>query len=103
MRGTLYAATEIVVFLLIATFIGVVIGRFWSAAARRTAPAASATPPPAEPADTAALAEVASLKERLAAAEAEKADMAKQLSIVEWQVTTLEEELAKDEPADAGA
>ena len=35
MRGALYAATEIVVFLLIATFIGVVIGRLWAAATTR--------------------------------------------------------------------
>ncbi len=102
MRGTLYAATEIVVFLLIATLIGIVIGRLWAAAVRRPEPADAAAPAEA-PGDAKAQAELARVSERLAAAEAEKADLAKQLSVVEWQVETLEEELAKTSPAEADA
>lgn len=101
MRGALYAATEIVVFLLIATLIGVLIGRLWAAATRR--PAAAPAPPPPPPADDGAKEELARVREQLAAAEAAKADLAKQLSVVEWQVETLEEELAKSRPAEADA
>ncbi len=102
MRGILYAATEIVVFLLIATLIGVVIGRLWAAAIRRPeAPQPAA--PAKEPVDAGAKAELAKARDRLATVEAEKADLAKQLSVVEWQVETLEEELAKSRPAEADA
>ncbi len=97
MRGILYAGTEIVVFLLIATLIGIVIGRMWSAATRRP------DAPAQESADAKAKSELAEARQRLAAVEAERADLAKQLSVVEWQVETLEEELAKSRPAEADA
>ncbi len=102
MRGILYAATEIVVFLFIATLIGIVIGRLWAAAGRRPETPAPAAPAK-EPVDAKAVAELAEARERLAAVEAEKAELAKQLSVVEWQVETLEEELVKGRPAEADA
>lgn len=102
MRGTFYAATEIVVFLLIATLIGIVIGRLWAAAIRRPDQPDPAVPAK-EPADSATQAELRKIGDQLAAAEAAKADLAKQLSVVEWQVETLEEELAKNPPAGADA
>ncbi len=101
MRGILYAGTEIVVFLLIATLIGIVIGRMWSTATRR--PDAPPVAPAQESADAKAKSELAEARQRLAAVEAERADLAKQLSVVEWQVETLEEELAKSRPAEADA
>ncbi len=106
MRGALYAATEIVAFLLIATLIGIVIGRLWASvgggADRK--PATSRLPQPqAEPrpkaADDGTAAELAKVTAQLAAAEAERADLRKQLSVAEWQVSTLQDELT-DEPDD---
>ncbi len=104
MRGALYAATEIVVFLLIATLIGILIGRLWASVGRSAdrKPAPSRLPqspaePRPKPADDGSAAELAKVTAQLAAVEAERAELRKQLSVAEWQVSTLQDELA-DQP-----
>ncbi len=100
MDGALYTATEIIVFLLVATAIGVVLGRLW-AMARRPAAGTSAeeTRQRGADADAALRAELTEARRGAEAAEAEAAELRKQLSVVEWQVSTLEEELANRPPA----
>ena len=98
MRGTLYAIGEIIVFLAIATAIGVAIGVIIG---RSRAPRAAA--PPASSA--AASNGVGELKARIKALEAERATaggaadrvaaLEKELAVAEWQINTLEEEVAK--------
>ncbi len=101
MRGTAYAITEIVAFLVIATLIGIAIGWMLSRmrAPVRTMPAAGA------PADTDRSRE---LEERIKRLEAEKREMAeaapdvaelrKELARAEWQIKALEDALADESP-----
>ncbi len=100
MRGTAYAITEIVVFLAIATFIGVAIGWVLS---RSRAPVR--TVPAAAPADTD---HTRQLEDRIKRLEAEKqeiatvtpdvADLRKELAQAQWQIKALEDALAGDVP-----
>ncbi len=95
MDGALYTATEIVVFLVIATLIGVVLGRLWGGLRRPSEGGEGGEEESPAAAESAGLrSELAEARRQLGESEAEAADLRKQLSVVEWQVTTLEEELA---------
>ena len=106
MRGTLYAIGEIVVFLAIATAIGVAIG---VVIGRSRAPQAAA--PRSNPAANIANG-VGELKARIKTLEAERtqatgavdrvAELEKELAVAEWQINTLEEEVAKARKAGEG-
>ena len=112
MRGTAYAITEIVVFLAIATFIGIAIG--WVLSKARTAPVRTvpaATTPPKRSGDAGRTKE---LEERIQRLESEKAEMAasaatvspdvaelrKELAQAQWQIKTLEDALAGEGPGE---
>lgn len=97
MRGTAYAITEIVVFLAIATVIGVAIG--WALSRMRA---------PVRTRSAAATDRSKELEDRVKRLEAEKLEIAqaspdveelrKELSQAQWQIKALEDALADDVP-----
>jgi hypothetical protein len=108
MRGTAYAIGEIIAFLVLAGLVGLGIGlligwsRQWTSAGK-----------PAPPVDTAAAARAKQLEARVRELEAAQASsgesaqrieaLQKELSVAQWQIEALEEELGKqDTPADSG-
>jgi hypothetical protein len=103
MRGTAYAITEIVVFLAIATMIGVAIG--WMLSRSRAQGTVRTVP---EPAPAEATDRTKQLEERIKRLESEKqemavvtpdvADLRKELAQAQWQIRALEDALAGDIP-----
>ena len=107
MRGTAYAITEIVVFLAIATFIGIAIGWVLS---RQRSTVPSAASPKGDGTDR-----TRELEERIERLEAEKrelaagaatvspdvADLRKELAQAQWQIKTLEDALAGEDSSDS--
>ena len=122
MRGTAYAIAEIVVFLAIATFVGVAIGwvlsRMRAPSAVRTVPAATTAPRrsgddgrakqleeriqqlEAEKQRLAAAAEAPAPAPAPAAAAPEIEELRKELAQAQWQIRTLEDALAGAEPSE---
>lgn len=91
MRGTLYAISEILVFLVIATLIGILIG-LWVASLRAgSAGRAPKTAPTSGDIEN----RLASAEAELAASTARSEEIEKELSMARWQIGTLEDELAR--------
>lgn len=109
MRGVAYAAGEIIAFLVLAGLIGVGIGLLIGWGRNRTAGAgaAASAAPVAAPDRTsrleARIRELEAEGEAGTAAAGRVAVLEKELSVAQWQIDALEEELAKPRQNQAGA
>ena len=103
MRGALYAITEILVFLLIATVIGFFIGRWFDSLRGGGEPAAPSTESAPAPKASQDDSSVRAVEAELAAVRSRSEEVEKELSMARWQISTLEDELSKRPDSDEDA